>query len=268
MINNKIGMFGVPRSGTSWLSQIFNSHPKVAFRYQPLFSYTHKGRLTENSTKEQISDFFDEILNSQDEYVMMKTESQKGNPTFLKDNNPSYVMFKETRYLQVVENILLRCSDVKIIGLVRNPLATMASWVKAPREFYPDWDVLDEWRFAPSKNQGKVEEYFGFEKWKQVATEFLSFQKEYPEQFCLVRYEELRENPLDKTKEIFQFCGLDSNTQVEEFLVQSRSKYDANPYSVFRSKTTGDDWNEILPAVISDSIKSELSDSPLRIFLN
>ena len=34
-----VAIFGVPRSGTSWLGQIFNSSPMVAYRFQPLFSY-------------------------------------------------------------------------------------------------------------------------------------------------------------------------------------------------------------------------------------
>ena len=59
---NKLAIFGVPRSGTSWLSQIFNSHPDVAMRFQPLFSYSHKGRVSEDSSSEEISEFFDELV--------------------------------------------------------------------------------------------------------------------------------------------------------------------------------------------------------------
>lgn len=49
-----IAIFGVPRSGTSWLGQLFNSSERVAYRYQPLFSYAFKGRLNENSTLDEI----------------------------------------------------------------------------------------------------------------------------------------------------------------------------------------------------------------------
>ena len=34
--------FGVPRSGTSWFGELFNSSPRVAYRFQPLFSYAFK----------------------------------------------------------------------------------------------------------------------------------------------------------------------------------------------------------------------------------
>tara|TARA_R110002111_G_scaffold262694_1_gene340158 strand:- start:90600 stop:91415 length:816 start_codon:yes stop_codon:yes gene_type:complete len=263
----KIGLFGVPRSGTSWLSQIFNSHPDIIFRFQPLFSYEHKGRITESSSRAEIDLFFEEIEQSKDPFALMQTDSHHNYPTFEKSCFPNSIAFKETRYLHLIENILVQCPDVRVVGIVRNPLTTLASWVKAPKEFNSDWDIEQEWRFAHRKNMHRIEEYNGFEKWKQVATDFLSFQKEYPEQFLLVRYEDLRKNPFDKTKELFQFCGLESSPQVEEFLVQSRSKYDPSPYSVFRSKNTGDNWQEILPAAVSDSIQSELSGTPLSTFI-
>ena len=45
MTLKKIAIFSVPRSGSSWLGQIFNSHEDVSFRMQPLFSYSHKSAL-------------------------------------------------------------------------------------------------------------------------------------------------------------------------------------------------------------------------------
>ena len=57
-----ISINGVPRSGTSWLGQIINSSPDVAFRFQPLFSYTHKGALREDSSVMEIMKFYGDIL--------------------------------------------------------------------------------------------------------------------------------------------------------------------------------------------------------------
>ena len=74
---DKIAIFGVPRSGTTWLSQILNSHPDVALRFQPLFSYGHKGSLCEYSSVEEIRIFFEEIFCTQDAFTLMATEMQK-----------------------------------------------------------------------------------------------------------------------------------------------------------------------------------------------
>ncbi len=55
----KIAVHGVPRSGTSWLSEIFNSSPRVLFKYQPLFSYVLKDFLNPGSSREEIGAFFE-----------------------------------------------------------------------------------------------------------------------------------------------------------------------------------------------------------------
>ena len=140
----KIGIFGPPRSGTSWLSHIFNSHPEVALRFQPLFSYGHKGGLSPTSNADEISAFFDAILHSSDPFALMQTEGQKKYPAFLKADRATHIVFKETRYLNVVRNILECSPDVLIIGIVRNPLATLASWMGAPKEFLASWDIHAE----------------------------------------------------------------------------------------------------------------------------
>ncbi|NJL77038.1 MAG: hypothetical protein HC892_20515 [Saprospiraceae bacterium] len=72
---------------------------------------------------------------------------------------------------------------VKIVGLIRNPLSVINSWLKAPKEFKRElgWNELEEWRYAPSKNLDRKEEFNGFEKWKEVALLFIQLQQVYPE---------------------------------------------------------------------------------------
>ena len=57
----RIAIHSVPRSGSTWLGQIFNSSSLVIYKYQPLFSYAFKGRLSPQSTNNKIVQFFDEI---------------------------------------------------------------------------------------------------------------------------------------------------------------------------------------------------------------
>lgn len=263
----KIGIFGTPRSGTSWLGHIFNSHPDVTLRFQPLFSYGHKGSLTTRSSAEEIRTFFEEIFYTQDAFATMTSETQKNYPAFQKSALPTHIVFKETRYLHIIENILTQCSEVKIIGIVRNPLAVIASWILASKEFNPEWDIHNEWRGAPSKNLNRQEEFFGFDKWKESTEAFLRFSIQFPKQFLLVRYDELNSAPLDTTKKIFDFCRLEVCDQVQEFLVASKSRNDPDPYSVFRSNASDERWKGILPNEIVKQIMLELKNTPLEIFL-
>jgi hypothetical protein len=263
----KIGIFGTPRSGTSWISHIFNSHPDVVLRFQPLFSYGHKGRLSEFSSAEEIQAFFEEIINSQDPFARMTTEAQKNYPVFKKSALPTHIVFKETRYLHIVENILTKCNEVKIIGIVRNPLAVISSWMSAPREFNQGWNINNEWRVAPSKNKNRPEEFFGFNKWKESAEVFLRLENQFPRQFFLLRYAELNKDPLGITKKLFYFCGLDICGQVEGFLSASKSRHDIDPYSVYRANASDDSWQSILPEKIAKTIMIELKNTSLEIFL-
>jgi hypothetical protein len=266
---NKVAIFGVPRSGTSWLSQIFNSHPDVCMRHQPLFSYGHKGKLNQMSTQMEIYSFFEDIYNTSDDFVLSVSEVQKGiYPVFIKSKIESHIIFKETRYLHIIENVLLKCPDIKIIGIVRNPLAVIASWFKAPKEFCSQWKILDEWRFAQNKNQNKPEEFFGFEKWKEATENFLQFEKTYPNQFKLVRYDSLNHKSCKTTEELFKFCGLSFNKQVDNFIKDSKSIHSEDPYSVFRSQGDVNKWNDILPSDIVKEVKKELKNSRLQIFLD
>lgn len=264
----KAAIFGVPRSGTSWLSQIFNSHPAVVMRYQPLFSYGHKGRLSQQSSAEDIDNFFNEILHSQDPFTLMQTEYHNNYPKYVKTDEPTHIIFKETRYLNIINNLLLRSKDIRIIGIVRNPLATLASWIQAPKEFDASWDIFKEWRWAHLKNQGRPEEFYGFEKWKQVASDFLRYEKEYPEQFLLLTYSGLISDPLGKTKELLGFCSLTLDRQVEQFIIESRSRHDPDPYSVYRAKASDQKWRSVLPPEIAEKIMSELAGTQLEQFLD
>jgi hypothetical protein len=217
-----IGIFGTPRSGTSWLGHIFNSHPELALRFQPLFSYGHKGRLTTQSSADEIRTFFKEILYSQDAFATMTSEAQKDYPDFQKAAVPTHVVFKETRYLHIIENMLAQCNEIKIIGIVRNPLAVLASWVLAPKEFLPEWDIHCEWRGAPSKNLNRPEEFFGFDKWKESAGAFLRFKTQFPQQFLLVRYDELNKAPLESTKEYMIFAASKYAVRCEFLLAKNQ----------------------------------------------
>jgi hypothetical protein len=263
----KFGIFGTPRSGTTWLSQILNSHPAVALRFQPLFSYGHKGSLTERSSAEEIRKFFEEILCTQDAFALMATESQKSYPAFQKAVPPTHIVFKETRYLHIIENILTQCNEVKIIGIVRNPLSVLASWMSVPKEFSPEWNIISEWRSAPSKNQNRPEEFYGFDKWKETTEKFLRLKSQFRQQFLLVRYDELNRSPSDTTKTLLDFCGLKVCDQVQEFLLASKSRHDLDPYSVFRAKASDDRWQDVLPDEIAKQIILELKHTPLNIFL-
>lgn len=261
-----IALFGVPRSGTSWLGQILNSSPRVAYRYQPLFSYEFKDRLSEESKKDDIERFHHELKSAKSNFVL-QTESIGGerNPLFKKDNI-DVIVWKEVRYHNIIKNLLEKDRDLKIIGIVRNPKSVISSWYNAPKEFKKDeWDLAKEWREAKLKNEGKPEEFFGYDKWKETTKLFQNLQKKYPSRFYLLDYSDLLNNTRTEVKKLFEFCGIEYTKQTDIFLIDGSEKDRSDdPYSVYRKNQTDDKWKTGLPEEISNEIDKDLKGTSLE----
>jgi len=258
-------IFGVPRSGTSWLGQILNSSPHVAYRYQPIFAYTFDSRLTENSTRDEIQKFHREVLETNDNFVCQdKNISGNRTPKFRKENI-THLVWKEVRYLNIIEN-LIQQSATKVIGIVRHPCGVINSWMSTPREFDKNWDIKNEWRYAKKKNRGKYD-FYGYEKWKSAAKMFLRLEQQYSDQFKLVVYESLIQNPQEITSSIFDFVDLKLTEQTYSFLKESTSTSSDDPYDVYRKNKDGYEWRDDLPSEIIEAILTDHDFTDLaRIF--
>src|SRR5438552_3598208 len=94
---------GVARSGTSWLGEILDSSPDVAYRFQPIFSYAFKDAVNEDSTREDFERFFRGIYESHDDFLLQRDKREGGLfPTFTKNPQPKYLVWKEARYQYVL----------------------------------------------------------------------------------------------------------------------------------------------------------------------
>lgn len=255
----KIAIHSVPRSGSTWLGSIFDSSPNVAYRYQPLFSYQHKGILTPASSNEEINNFFNDILNTNDKFVLQIEAIQRGLVPSFKKNKITHVCYKEVRYHHILENILLKDQEIKIIGLVRNPFAVVNSWLRAPKEFKKElgWKSEEEWRYAPSKNGDKPEEFNGYQKWVEVTWMYLKLQEKFPDQFVLVRYDDLINNTLPVIKSLFSFCELNLSDETVAFLNESQMKNVEDAYAVYKTKNNDDQWGHELPDFIQEGIMQD-----------
>lgn len=265
----KIAIHSVPRSGSTWLGSIFDSSPHVIYKYQPLFSFVFKNFLNEDSSREDINLFFEKIYSTHDYFIDQVDAKRKGLVPDFSKNDIKAVVYKEVRYHHIVHSLLDKHNDIIIIGLIRNPMAVIHSWLKAPKEFRGDlgWQVEDEWQFAPKKNESRIEEFNGYAKWKEVAIMFHKLQEIYPKRVCLVDYRKLLLETENEVDRIFSFCGLELTEQTTGFLQESTEKTVADHYSVFREKQTDDKWKSELPEYISEFIQKDLKGTLLQQYL-
>lgn len=269
MENQLLAIHGVPRSGTTWLGQIVNSHPEVVYKYQPLFSYELKGFLSNDASREQIDEFFRLLANTNSPFLDQEAGIEKGIIPRFQKGAPRLIAYKEVRYHHILENMLHQHDGVKAIGIVRNPLAVIHSWLKSPREFRRDlgWDEETEWRFAQSKNQYRPEEFFGYEKWKEVAQLFEQLATDFPDRFRVVMYADLLHNTEQITRGLFEFLALDWSPQTSSFLHQSTMEHQPDTYSVYKSKAYDNDWKRGLSPTISEAIQVDIEGSLLEKYL-
>lgn len=263
-----VAIHSVPRSGSSWLGQIFKSSPHVEFRYQPLFSYAFKNYLTPISSRERIFEFMTGIHESEDDYIHQRIkEVYVEYPDLGQRRDVTHLVWKEVRFHHILRNLMKELPELKLIGLVRHPCAVLDSWLHSPREFKPGWDTDLEWRDAPSKNLGLPEEFNGFTKWMEVTAMFLEFEREYPDSFRIVRYADLNAQPQDTVLELFKFVGLPFEEKVAAFIRESRSMEGSDANSVYRLARPDDRWMSRLPVHIADAILSEAALAGYERFL-
>ena len=94
-----IAIHSAPRSGSSWLGTLFNAHPNIVYKFQPLFSYEFKNALDENSPKEEISLFFEKIATCKSDFLDQSEEKKRLiSPNFKKETIKA-ILYKEVRYI-------------------------------------------------------------------------------------------------------------------------------------------------------------------------
>lgn len=259
---------GAARSGTSWLGQILDSSPQVAYRFQPFFSYAFKQFVDFDSPLDRWMEFFNALYRSDDEFLHQADKRRSGlYPVFQKDPAPRVLALKMNRYQYLLGPMLNVFPNLRLVPIVRHPAAVISSWTKNPKEFPPGSDVRKEWRFGSCKNQGREEEFFGYYKWKELAHMYLDLGDQFPARVKIVRYEALLDTLQDHVADLFGFLGLRVGPATREFLVACHERHDDSPYSVFRSKTVRDQWRTELPTFIAEAIERDLAGTRLEIFI-
>ena len=230
MINSVVLVAGVARSGTSWLGQIFDSSPDVAFRMEPLFSYGFKNIINLDSSKDEIQDFFNKVYQTDDDFIHQKENRKKGiYPTFNKNKKLKFLVLKTTRHHHLLENYLKKIDHIEIISVVRHPCATISSWMNTDREFKLKGCVAEnDWKTGECRKDG-VGEYWGFNDWLSVTNEHVELSNEHSN-FNILKYTDLIQNPEDTVKILFKNLSIQYVEQTAGFLEVCHSTHNDNPY--------------------------------------
>lgn len=268
MFKKIVVIVGMPRSGTSWLSQILDSSPQTRFKLSPIFSYAFKNAVNENSSKQDFQRLFEGVYETENEFLDQKSKREKGEyPNFeTKDKEPEYLVIKMTRFHNLLEKMLSLFQNLSVVSIVRNPCGAINSWLTTPGEFPTDANPVKEWRTGSCRKTAP-EEFWGFDDWKRVTNLHLQLKNQYPSQFYLLKYENLVDDVLTETDKLFEFLGLSVEEQTKEFLVQSQANHSKDSYAVFKSPKVKTRWQDELLPEIRDTIIWEIKSTELEVFL-
>lgn len=268
MMRSVIWLTGMPRSGTTWISQIFASSPDVRVKFCPLFSYSFKNALDKTSTAGEWQQFFSMVYDTEDDYMDQKhLRTKELVPKFAEKANPQTLLIKSNRFHNLTEGILQKCPNVIFVNIVRHPCAVIHSWITHPLEFPADQDQKRQWRSGSCRKTGPGE-FWGFEDWKWVTAMHLRLSRECPDRFLIRRYKDFLKAPLESSQELFDRLGLEMTKQTQDFIAASQSRHDSHRLSVYKDPSKLDDWKTSMDQDIVTKIYYELERTDLAVFLN
>lgn len=269
MIQRIIWETGLPRSGTTWLSQIFASSPATRVKFCPLFSYEFKDILNEQSGPREWRDFFEAVYRTPGEYLdQLHLIKENAIPRFIdKIDEPPFLVIKTNRYHHLTPTMLQKQPYVQVVVIIRNPCGAIHSWLTSPSEFPAGADPEKEWRTGQCR-KGQVGEYWGFDDWKKTTALYLDLSDRFPERVMIIRYEDLVANTVETTQDIFQHCGIPIGQKTLDFIKASQATESENRRSVFKKPELRDRWKTEMNPAFVQVIQRELSGTPLELFLD
>lgn len=267
MFERIVWVGGMPRSGTNWMSQILASHPDFRLKLCPLFSYAFKDACDASSSAEEWRALFRAVYDTNDEYLDQDYLRRDGHvPAFgERKSSPGILAIKSTRYHHLTSRLLELLPELKFVALVRNPAASIQSWLSNPLEFPEGADPETEWRTGACRKTGPAE-FWGFDDWKRVTAGQVDLARTFPDRVRLVHYEDLVKQAGPEIRKLFAWLGMDVPEQTRDFLIASQGIHSPHKRAVFKAAETADTWKERINPEIRWQIGRELAGTPLARF--
>ena len=201
---------GCPRSGTTALVRLLNSHPSLAIGMERYKYYASQQKINKINPSAFKSDSFFDLQDNQTNinwkyfYDELEPKYQSG-VKYLGDKYPHYYRF----YNRINKNL----GDVRWIFIVRN-IASIARSYNARAA-----DLQDSW--SADANFTKAVDH-----WNESLTETWKYQKNNPKPKLFVcEYERLFSYDLDYLNSLLDFLKLKQNSNFEAFFNQMKQDW-------------------------------------------
>ena len=280
MHNNKkhILVTGSHRSGTTWVGKTISQHPRIKYIREP-FNVSYPNHSTElklntwfthyqsSSQKEEIEASFDNLIQSSSLVYAIQRCKVAGLDVKTPLRFGKHLILPRPRFLIKDPIALLSAGwlyeryDLKVVCMIRNPLAVIGSLKKA------GWDLnLVNFQKQKELMQGllipfieKVDKLCGHTGdfidracllWNILHYVILKYQKQYPS-WLFVKYEDIAVDPVSEFQRIFDYLELNMNNQIREYIEEFTSEMNpkestSTGYQPRNSKMSLKNWQERL----------------------
>ncbi len=266
--DNPVFLLGMPRSGTTWLSQVFESSPDFVVRLSPPYAYAFRGQVTKASSPEDWRAMLSAAIESRDRFVTQDWRRDTGElGAFNKDPaRATRLAVKDTRFHDLYAAAMAALPAAKLVYIVRHPAAALWSWRNC-KEFPAEAKFEDEWRNGQCRKREGEGEYWGFDDWATLSAAYLDAAKAAPDRYHVVRYEDLVRRGAETAETLFAFCDMPMRPETLAFLKDSQTRFDPRPYSVFKGGKSNDAWRSGFPEDILSVIEDETQGRGLGEYL-
>jgi len=320
-MNPCILVFGMPRSGTTWIGKLFDSHPDTLYRHEP--DSVRRLSMPLFPEKEDAPRYRDELERFVASLPRFRLAKVVGKQPLFPKSYQSGAGLSAYRASVAVSKVLSRihrgipcfyrpagerservrlvwksiessgrlgvCVEalphIRAIHVVRHPCGYVASKLRgeATHRFdNPMSGAESTWllevlvAMGAGKAHGlKADNFMRFMPAEQMAWCWVLVQEKIladaagSDRVLTVRYEDVCAEPIAMTRRMFEFAGLDWNTQTEAFIRASTQVTDADYYSVFKNpQASAERWRSELAPDLIERIQRILRSSPLHRFYN
>jgi hypothetical protein len=318
-MNPAILLFGMPRSGTTWIGKLFDSHPDTLYRHEPdsvrrLSMPLFPEKQEAPRYREELEQFMaalprmrsPEVIGKQPLFpksyqsaiglaayrasVVIAKAASRVHRHFPCVYRPTGANGKDARVVwKSVESSgrLGACIEalpgVRAIHLMRHPCGVVASRLRgsAAHGFgEPTWEAGGLWvlklLLAAAGGEAHGMDLDAIRRLtpeEQVTWNWLLTQEKIladvagSDRVLTVRYEDVCAQPIEMTRRMLEFTGLDWQAQTERFVVASTQASDSDYYSVFKNpQTSAERWRSDLAPEVIERIMRIVRSSTLHGF--
>lgn len=312
-------LFGLPRSGTTWVGKLFDSHPDTLYRHEP--DSVRRLTMPLFPEKEEASRYREELEQFITALPRLRSPEVVGKqPLFPKSyqsaaglaayrasvvaakaasrihrhfpcmyrptgagGRDARVVWKSVESSGRLGACIEALTDVRAIHLMRHPCGVVASRLRgaAAHGFGQQagqtsglWVLRLLLATASGQARGvKLDDIERLTPDEQTAWTWVLIQEKIladvagNERVLTVRYEDVCAGPIEMTRRIFEFAGLDWRPQTERFVLASTRQSDSDYYSVFKNpQTSVERWRSELAPSIIERVERILDGSPVQRF--